>query len=226
MARKIKYIPKCGDLVGECIFVKEDGCINLNKRNLRAAIFICSYCKKEFRASFNRVNTKEKKSCGCYRVRELGLRSTTHGLSKSHVYAIWTCMKGRCHNPKSKRFYDYGGRGIKVCERWYNSFENFLEDMGDRPSREHSVERRDNNGDYEPNNCYWATKLIQANNKRNSRVIEFNGKSLTISQWARELGINVSMIDNRIRKKWDIKYCLCPTKFKTGSISHERQKIL
>lgn len=223
MSRKRIYYPKSGEIVGACVFVREDGFISESIRQLRAAIFKCNYCNKEFRGSFNRVNNMELKSCGCYRKTQLSIRSITHGLSKTKEYAIWRSMKDRCYNPKVKRFPNYGGRGITVCDRWLNSFENFLEDMGRRPSINHSIERNENNGNYEPSNCRWATRLEQANNKTNNVSISFNGKTLNLSQWAREINVPVSRIETRFKKNWDLKDVLNPNKYKTGAWDHNKQ---
>lgn len=90
----------------------------------------------------------------------------THGLTKSVEYRTWRSMKERCYNPNNKKYKDYGGRGIKVCDRWLNNFENFHADMGPRPSKEYSLDRIDNNGDYMPTNCKWATIIEQRRNQR------------------------------------------------------------
>ena len=95
-------------------------------------------------------------------------------------------MKGRCRNPNDKSYKNYGGRGITVCNRW-NDFANFLEDMGERPEGM-SLERKDNNGNYEPSNCKWATRSDQQNNRRSNRLFTINGKTQTFTQWVREVG--------------------------------------
>jgi hypothetical protein len=114
-------------------------------------------------------------------------------------------MKARCHRPKDSAFEKYGGRGIRVCDRWRASFENFIADMGRRPSDDHSIERQDNDGDYEPDNCVWATKSEQMRNRRGwgsvSRV-EINGVLKTTAAWARELGTSQTTIDERIKRGW------------------------
>lgn len=109
-------------------------------------------------------------SCGCLVVESTRARLTVHGHAKSTgkhpVYIVWCRMKGRCSNPKVAAFPWYGGRGIKVCDRWVNSFQAFLSDMGDRPSPAHSIDRIDSDGDYEPTNCQWSTRDVQLQNRR------------------------------------------------------------
>lgn len=112
-------------------------------------------------------------------------------------------MKDRCLNPSSQRYDRYGARGITVCQRWLDSFEAFLEDVGYRPSPSHSLERLDNNGNYEPVNVVWEMREHQDNNKSTNRVLEFNGKSQTVAQWSREIGIPVRTLGSRLETGWD-----------------------
>lgn len=116
-------------------------------------------------------------------------------------------MRDRCNNPRRKQWKDYGGRGIKVCERW-NDFTAFLADMGERPSNKHSIERRDNERGYEPNNCYWATRTQQNHNKRNNVQITFNGETHVLTEWARRLQMSHKSISRRLKQGWSVEATL------------------
>ncbi len=140
-------------------------------------------------------------SCGCVR--------TIHGLSGTPLHKVWTSMRERCSNPKAKSYMHYGARGIRVCERW-NNFESFLKDMGARPEG-CSIERRNNNGNYEPSNCYWATDLQQAQNTTRTRLLTAGGRTMCISAWVRELGGESTLILNRLKYGWtEEEACLIP----------------
>lgn len=123
------------------------------------------------------------RSCGCLRREMTGTRSTRHGHSQRPEYAIWAGMLARCFNPRLRAWRHYGGRGIVVCERWRELFENFLADMGPRPSPKHSIDRIDNDGDYGPGNCRWATRNEQARNVSRNRLVAHNGETKTVAEW-------------------------------------------
>jgi hypothetical protein len=129
-----------------------------------------------------------------------------HGLTHTPTYTCWVNMRRRCYHTPDKSFPDYGGRGIVVCERWH-VFDNFIADMGVRPDA-HSLERRDNNGNYSPENCRWATKLDQANNTRANRLHVFDGRAQTVEQWARERNSSAQAIRHRLRRGWSISEAL------------------
>lgn len=160
----------------------------------------------------NRLRSGETKSCGCL-VKEGGAHLRTHGLSKRPVYRVWTAMINRCYRASATAYPYYGGRGIKVCQRWRHSFEAFYADMGERPDG-CSIERRDGNGNYSPENCHWATRIEQANNKRSNVRVEINGERLTIMEAARrykiphwtlrrrvEAGLSIEAFVNAQRRK-------------------------
>lgn len=145
-------------------------------------------------------------SCGCLtkeRVAQANTRTkTTHGMWKTPEYTIWGGIKNRCNNPKDKDYDKYGGRGISMSSEWENSFSTFMRDMGTRTSKTHTVERIDNNGDYCKSNCKWATRKEQANNRRNSQYVEYQGKTFTISQFSRRLGVKDYIVRYRIGLGW------------------------
>jgi len=127
--------------------------------------------------------------------------SRSHGMYGSPTYISWNHMKGRCLNPKNRKYANYGGRGIKICEEWINSFSKFHTDMGDRP-KGFTLERIDNNGDYEPNNCKWATWDDQVNNRRKTVFLTHNGQTKCIADWARELGCKRDTLLARLNRGW------------------------
>lgn len=141
------------------------------------------------------------KSCGCLFKEVMKVVKTTHGMRFTPTYSIWCGIIKRCENPKCESYPQYGGRGIKVCERWRNSFSNFLSDMGERPE-DTSIERTDNNGNYKPSNCKWATMKEQGNNKRNNHKITIGSHTHTIAEWSRIVGITAKRIYGRIYRGW------------------------
>lgn len=120
-------------------------------------------------------------------------------IKKIDGYCSWSSMKSRCCNPKDKDYHKYGRRGIIVCERWLNSFHDFLEDMGPRPGKGYSIERRDNDGNYCPKNCYWGTDKQQARNRRSSLKITYCGETKCLAEWAEIYNISIGTLWRRIR---------------------------
>jgi hypothetical protein len=132
-----------------------------------------------------------------------------HGMFGTKVYGIWAAMIRRCRNKNDSSYKYYGERGIKVCDEWLN-FENFYTDMGDPPD-DHSIERKDHNGNYCKENCVWADWITQENNRTNNRIISYNGKKQTIAQWSREFNVRPGLISNRLYKGWTVEKALtCP----------------
>lgn len=158
-------------------------------------------CGKEKSCEAHRLRNGHVKSCGC-------LKGEQHGGANSPEYKIWGAVIERCENPRSDHFDRYGGRGIRVCERWRESFAAFLADMGPRPSPRHSIDRIDNNGNYEPGNCRWVTHTEQMRNRSNTRMLQFNGQSLPLATWAEQLGLSVAAIEGRLRRGWSVERAL------------------
>lgn len=149
-------------------------------------------------------------SCGCLRVEATKARLTVHGRSKTTEHNIWWAIVERCTNPAAPRYADYGGRGIYICRRWRDSFQTFLDDMGERPNKSLSVDRINNHDGYtcgkceqcrerdQPLNCRWATRGEQANNKRNNHLVTFNDETLSLAEWARRTGLKQETIRQRL----------------------------
>lgn len=164
------------------------------------------------------LTTGKVRSCGCLR-NELSRKRALDGVPRKNMdghsnlpeYSVWHSMKQRCLNTNSRFYRYYGGRGITVCDRWL-VFANFLSDMGARPTAKHTLERSDNAKGYGPDNCRWATRKEQQNNRRANVVIEFNGERRNITQWAHSLGVPVSTIWMRLQRGFRIDQVLSKDK--------------
>lgn len=162
-------------------------------------------------------------SCGC--------KSRKHRMAGTRIYHIWSCMIGRCTNPRNDDYPGYGGRGITVCASWRNSFENFYADMGEPPTDKHTLDRRDVNGIYSPENCRWATRLQQNRNTRNNRYITWNGETKVLAEWAEdprlvELGIDAGRLASRLYSGWTIEEAMTTPKVVNGKLITWRGETL
>lgn len=145
------------------------------------------------------------RSCGCSK-----FNAKAHGHARSRAsggpspeYRVWRSMLNRCTNPKAVDWARYGGRGVTVCARWAQSFDAFLEDMGPRPAGS-SIDRINNDGNYEPGNCRWSTPLEQGQNRRTSRLVTYDGLTLTATEWSRRLGGHLQIVHSRLDAGWSI----------------------
>lgn len=171
-------------------------------------LWLCNCdCGNQTTVTLKSLKNGNTKSCGCLSSEVIILRnkaSAKHGMTSSSTWVSWMLMGQRCRNSNHKSYKNYGGRGIKICERW-ETFENFLADMGERPENM-TLERLNSNGDYEPGNCKWATMKEQGNNRRSNFNITYQGKTQTISQWAEEIGISSKALRFRLNSEnWTLK---------------------
>ena len=196
-SQKSVYQP--GELIGEsCRYVKD-----VESNTERRKVLLLCKCGNEFVCSVDKIKSGKRKGCGCE-----NKTTATHGKTESPEYLAWGSLKGRCLNPNDAGFKHYGERGITVSKEWENSFEQFYADMGPRPSKKHSIDRIENDGNYEKYNCRWATKEEQCTNRRSNVVIEYNGERKTMSQWAKSINMNQETFRRRLRSGWNIEKIL------------------
>ena len=203
---KINVADFVGKKINHLTILSNLGSQNIKGKYRRRVLAQCDCSTKTIREfDFDKIWNNHTKSCGCVQKESasyVGKENKTHGQTKTVEYKTWRSMLDRCYLPKNIKYPLYGGKGIQVCDRWRESFENFYADMGDRPSDVFSIDRINSNGHYEPSNCRWADILTQNNNKKNNLYLTYQGKTLTISQWARELNISNSTLYNRKNKGW------------------------
>ena len=179
----------------------------------RQAFWICLCdCGNEKRVDGQKLRNGNTKSCGCFSSEDRATRGVVHGHAAggkaSRTYISWAGMIQRCTNKNRTGYESWGGRGISVCERWM-VFDNFVADMGERPSGM-SIDRINQNGDYEPANCRWATHKQQQNNRRNNKLLTAFGKTQTLATWIEELGLNLATVQRRLRRGMSHDQALYP----------------
>ncbi len=190
-----KHIDIAGQRFGRLVATKLAG-----RAKNRDCLWLCRCdCGEERAFNVGNLRGGRSKSCGCLQRELTANRNTTHGLRWTPEYIVWRGMFSRCTNPNERAFHNYGGRGIVVCDRWY-SFEAFWEDMGSRPSSDHSIDRIDVNGNYEPGNCRWATVKEQQRNKRNTVFVEVDGEKISLADACDRYGIRLSVAYAKISR--------------------------
>lgn len=188
-----------GDRYGRLVVVEPRGS---NARGLRLWACRCD-CGTVRVVPGNALRTGNTKSCGCARSASISVAMRRHGQAaeRTREYASWRSMKARCYSAAHKSFADYGAVGISVCARWRDSFESFFADMGPRPAGT-TLDRKDRLGNYEPENCRWATHLEQTRNRRNTKLLTIGGVTLAAEEWAQRTGVKRTLIYARLRLGW------------------------
>lgn len=198
---KMRLIDLTGQKFGKLTVIQKTK--SKNKRTM----WLCKCeCGNKKIIGGNELKNGITKSCGCYNLQKLHERKK-HGMCNTRLYSIWKCMKYRCYGEKYQETSYYKDKGIKVCDEWLD-FNNFYEWAKDKYFDESSIDRIDSNGNYEPNNCRFVDKYVQANNKSNNITIEYKGEAKTLAQWAKEKNINYFSLRNRYLKGWDVERML------------------
>jgi hypothetical protein len=203
--KKIKkdFVDWTGKIFGRLTIVRLVGEGNHTIKNRWNCICECGNEKILKEYNFLYGNTK---SCGCLQKQRASESTFKHGASKSRNYILWSHIKDRCYNPNSQYYHIYGGKGITLYKEWYDSFETFTHYIGERPTKEHSLDRIDSNKNYEPDNVRWATPTEQANNTSQNHNLTYNNVTQSIAMWERELGFSAGTLKARINMlKWSVE---------------------
>lgn len=180
------------------------------KRGTKHYWFCLCKCGKRKVIRGGSLSAEDTNSCGCWNDELVRIRFTKHGKRSTPEYYVWNSMLQRCTNPNVKCWHNYGGRGIRVCRRWRNSFENFLKDMGPRPSPRHSLDRfPDNDGNYEPGNCRWALCKHNNRNRRDNHLVKYKGETRPIAYWSERFNITFQTLRARLAMYgWSVRRAL------------------
>ena len=189
-----------GQRFGRLVEKKRQGTHTTPNGSIRSVWEVRCDCGAQFAVQGYSLTSGNTASCGCAK--------TKHGAAETDIYKIWTQIKQRCTNSHAKDYKHYGARGISMCQAWMDSFPAFLAAVGPRPSKKHTIGRIENDGNYEPGNVEWQTAKVQGNNRRNTRVLRFRGRSLTVSAWSDVVGIPAVTLYDRLRDGWSTERVL------------------
>lgn len=202
------FIDISGEKYGRLTAIKR-----LPKENDEKTKWLCKCdCGEVSEVNLSDLRAGKTKSCGCFRRELTSKMRESHKKTDTRLYSIWSSMKTRCYNPKSESYPDYGGRGIKVCDKWKENFEEFYHWANKNGYREHlTLDRIENDENYCPENCRWATGLQQGRNKRNNIIIKINNSERLLLEWCEIFGIRYDIVYGRIRWGWNpIKALVTP----------------
>ena len=199
-----RYIASPGDRYGSLTVIREVESIDHKGYKNRMVLCHCD-CGDEKVVRFEYLRSGHTKSCGCLVKDILMVTRTTHGAYKTRLYRVWNGMKNRCRNKNIKSYKTYGARGIRVCDEWQN-FEAFRDwALSNSYQDDLTIERKDNNGNYEPGNCTWIPFEQQARNKTNNRYVTYNGETKVLVEWAEQLGIDYDILQGRLAGGWSVE---------------------
>lgn len=218
--RKSKYQIDIGTIVGRLTVLEYAGPSKKGEKTWKCRC-VCGNSKIVIHSTLGKGLVR---SCGCLRVDNTRQMRTRHGETgvrngknwKSVEYERWCSMKQRCYGSYADSYKTHGARGIKVCDKWLNSFESFLADVGRQPYPEATLERVDNDGNYEPGNVIWASKQVQARNRRTNRLLTIKGQTKTLAEWAEITGIQYATLQRRADAKWSEERLLSPVRGSKG----------
>lgn len=210
-----KALDLTGQRIGTCVVLE----FAFRRNGARHWKVRCD-CGHERAVSVCNLRTRGSSCPECAKVRIAKLRRTHGESGRSPEHRSWASMITRCQNPSNKSFKSYGGRGIRVCERW-RKFENFLADMGRRPSARHSLDRKNVDGHYEPENCRWATAPEQGRNKRKNHLVTIGDETKCVADWAEIAGVRYGTMLFRVKKGWTGQKLLRPA-MQSSVICHTR----
>lgn len=220
MARPFDVCPPIGTKFDYLTLDSLPFSIHIAGRNVQHVHCVC-ICGNKITTSLSKLKNKKKRSCGCLKAHQSTAFHYKNGYSRTKEYRAWNGMIKRCYDSRYKLFHRYGGRGIKVCDEWINSFEEFINDVGWCNDARLSLERINNDGNYEKGNVKWATAVEQSNNRSTNLFFEINGETKTLKQWCDVYQISYKCVYSRIKQlNYDIKEALTKpifdTKFKNG----------
>lgn len=195
-----KYIDLIGKRFGRLKVIEQ---AESNKQHATCWKCLCD-CGNYHIVSTGNLNKGNVRSCGCLHIELSKERNTTHGKTKTRIYRTWINMISRCEDVNHKSYKHYGGRGIYVCKSWRNNFQNFYDwAMLNGYADNLTIDRKNNNGNYDPDNCTWNTSKEQCNNRSNNRIVELNGNVHTLAEWSNITGINYQTLRWRLNEGWE-----------------------
>ena len=207
------FIERTGKRYGKLVV---ESCAGIGDHHEFTWNAVCD-CGGKIVAQGSALSNGRTKSCGCLKC--------PHGQSRTTEYRTWRQMKVRCLNHKNKYYNSYGGRGISICDEWVDSFTSFFSCVGKKPSAQHSIDRINNDGNYEPGNVKWSTRMEQQHNTQRVRKLTYLGETLCIREWSRKIGRSANTITKRLNRGWPIENVLSPRDFHSSTMQACRESV-